>query len=810
MISGRDGDDLRLDGEPVAGRRLDDREVAQARERQVQRARDRGRRHRQHVDRGLPLLQALLLRDAEPLLLVHDQQAQVPEREVLAEHAVRRDEDVDGPVRDARDDVLLLRARAEAREQLDRDGKGGEPPLEGAEVLVGEDRRRRQHGDLLAVEDRLEGGAHGDLRLAVADVAAQQPVHGLLRLHVPLDVGDRLRLVGRFDVLEGVLELLLPGRVLGEREPFGEAAPRVELQELVGHVAHGLAHRGLAFGPAGAAQPVERGLDAFDARVLLHEIQALDRQQQRARLGVLDLHELALLPLDRNALQSLEAADAVVRVHDGVAELQVPEVGEKRFARLAARGGRAPLLAEDLFLGVERQARLAQPESGRELRGDGDDDARVALRRDVESVLEGQALQLLDAARGPRGDEDLLAGLERLRQVRRRLGRAPRVPGDRLGGQPDPASARGLEAEPVEAQRNGGEPLADPSDRMHELLGRKRVPVRIPVRRQALVEAGDFLLDGGRLEDHGQRSGGVIEPARGHRRDRRREHAALGLRRRTPDPLGHRAPRLFRLLGRRKGRQPDFLQLLLRALRVRVEEPQRRDRVALELDAHRQVPVRREDVEEAAAHGEVAGLDHQIGAVIPEARQPPDDAGQRDFRSHGKVEEQFLEPLRVRQPHEQRARRQHGGPVAGAAAQRRQQRELVAPRLEGRRDALVRRERRRGSVEDALHAARGEIADQALGLLLVRDDDRQRPLEVPRERREQDRGQGADAPRHDQAVFSPADPGEQVRVRGKAAGEVREHWVMPGRGVYRTPDSPWSCPSSQSMHARCWRSWLAR
>ncbi len=156
---------------------------------------------------------------------------------------------------------------------------------------------------------------------------------------------------------------------------------------------------------------------------------------------------------------------------------------------------------------------------------------------------------------------------------------------------------------------------------------------------------------------------------------------------------------------------------------------------------------------------------------------------------------------RIRQPHEQRARRQHGRPVAGAAPQRRQQRELVAPRLEGRRDALVRGERRRGSVEDALHAARGEIADQALGLLLVRDHDRQRPLEVSRERREQDRGQCADAPRHDQAVFSPADPGEQVRVRGKAAGEVREHWVIPGRGVYRTPDSPWSCPE-QPVHAR--------
>ena len=66
--------DLRLDREPVPRRRLDDREVAQAREREVERPRDRRRRHREDVDRRLPLLQALLLRDAEALLLVHDRE----------------------------------------------------------------------------------------------------------------------------------------------------------------------------------------------------------------------------------------------------------------------------------------------------------------------------------------------------------------------------------------------------------------------------------------------------------------------------------------------------------------------------------------------------------------------------------------------------------------------------------------------------------------------------------------------------------------------------------------------------------------
>jgi hypothetical protein len=37
----------------------------------------------------------------------------------------------------------------------------------------------RQHRNLAVVADRLEGGAHGDFRFAVAHIAAQQAVHGL-------------------------------------------------------------------------------------------------------------------------------------------------------------------------------------------------------------------------------------------------------------------------------------------------------------------------------------------------------------------------------------------------------------------------------------------------------------------------------------------------------------------------------------------------------------------------------------------------------------------------------------------------------
>ncbi len=71
--------DVGLDRQALLGRRLDRRHVADAGERHVQRARDRRGGERQHVDLAAHLLEALLVRDAEALLLVDDDQAEVLE-----------------------------------------------------------------------------------------------------------------------------------------------------------------------------------------------------------------------------------------------------------------------------------------------------------------------------------------------------------------------------------------------------------------------------------------------------------------------------------------------------------------------------------------------------------------------------------------------------------------------------------------------------------------------------------------------------------------------------------------------------------
>ena len=213
--------DDRLDREAVGGRRLDHGQVADPRHRHRQGPGNGGRGQRQHVD-GLPeLLETLLVPDAEPVLLVHDQEAEVLEGDVLGEEPVGADDDVHRPRGQPGEDRLLLDGRPEAGEHLDPHGVGPEALAERVPVLLGEDGGGHEDRHLVPVEGDLEGRAHRDLGLAVAHVAADEPVHRLAPLEVRLHLANRLELVRRLLERERRFELVLPGRVGGDR-----AAPR--------------------------------------------------------------------------------------------------------------------------------------------------------------------------------------------------------------------------------------------------------------------------------------------------------------------------------------------------------------------------------------------------------------------------------------------------------------------------------------------------------------------------------------------------------------------------------------------------------
>ena len=124
-------------------------------------------------------------------------------------------------------------------------------------MLEAEHGGRGEDGDLFAVLHGLEGGAHGDFGLAVADVAAEEAVHRLVGFHVALDVGDGGELVVGLVEVEGVFELVLHVGVGREGVPIGGVALGVELEQLGGHVGHGLFDAGLGLLPGLGAELVE-------------------------------------------------------------------------------------------------------------------------------------------------------------------------------------------------------------------------------------------------------------------------------------------------------------------------------------------------------------------------------------------------------------------------------------------------------------------------------------------------------------------------------------------------------------------------
>ena len=179
-----------------------------------------------------------------------------------------------------------LRRRAEAVEQGHLERIGGEALTEGAPVLLGQHRGGRQQRTLLAGGHRLEDRPNRHLGLAEADIATDQPVHRLGALHIAFHFDDRLALIRRGFVGEGILQFALPGAIGGEGEAGRLVALRIELDQIHRHPADGLLGPLLGFGPGRAAHAVQlRGLVAGGA-VTAQAAQLIRRHPQQA-IGVL-------------------------------------------------------------------------------------------------------------------------------------------------------------------------------------------------------------------------------------------------------------------------------------------------------------------------------------------------------------------------------------------------------------------------------------------------------------------------------------------------------------------------------------------
>ena len=110
-------------------------------------------------------------------------------------------------------------------------------------MLFRQHRRRTQHRDLHSVHHRLERRANRHLSFAVADIAANQPVHRFLRLHVGFHFLDGRELIRRFIIGKRRFKLALPRGVRLKCVSFQCRPRRVDFEQLAGQI-HDGAFRG--------------------------------------------------------------------------------------------------------------------------------------------------------------------------------------------------------------------------------------------------------------------------------------------------------------------------------------------------------------------------------------------------------------------------------------------------------------------------------------------------------------------------------------------------------------------------------------
>ena len=261
------------------------------------------------------------------------------------EEPVSSDDDVDRTVRQAGEDLFRLRRGEKAREHRDAHGHRSIPVGERLRVLLSEKGGGHQHGDLLTVLYGLECRSDGNLGLAESDVATDETVHGGRRLHVALHLGDRIQLIGRLHVPEGVLHLALPGSVRAERMTGDQQSRLVELHELARY----LLDRGTSLGPRAlpvrAAELVERR--GVAARVRSEDFDLLCRYVELVVAPVLEKQVVTRSAVDGARDHPPVAGHSVLAVHDVVAGGEIVEepVGRARLGPPDAVARRRPVMS---------------------------------------------------------------------------------------------------------------------------------------------------------------------------------------------------------------------------------------------------------------------------------------------------------------------------------------------------------------------------------------------------------------------------------------------------------------------------------
>ena len=293
--------------------------------------------------------------DAKAVLFVDDEQTEVAKDDLLLEKPVGADDDVDFACGEPLHDRTGLLCRREPGKGFDPHGIALEALAKGRRMLLAQNRGGDEHGDLFAIEGSPETSADRDFGLSVADIAADQPVHGSRMLHARQHVLDGGALVRRFFEGKGGLEFLEVGVSGRKRKTGGDFARSVHGQKFRGHVAERFLDLVASLLPGLSTETVNARLHAVGASVTLDEVEPIHRQEESVATEVLHAQEFAD---DAARLQFHEAAVGANPVF-GVNEI----VPRRQLGDAVDGGARVPLGAsaspftrpEDFLLGDDSE-----------------------------------------------------------------------------------------------------------------------------------------------------------------------------------------------------------------------------------------------------------------------------------------------------------------------------------------------------------------------------------------------------------------------------------------------------------------------
>ena len=170
--------------------------------------------------------------------------------------------------------------------------------------------RGSQESGLLAAQDGLENGPQRHFGLAVANVAAHQPIHGPFALHVGHDLVDSALLIWGF--LERKRRLELAKHTVGRRKrmPRQGRPLSVDLQKLLGQGLDLLGHLAPGLFPGNPTELVQTRLVALGSYVARDLVEPINRQIELAT-AILEMEKIDL----RATLAYGQLAQAAVQAH---------------------------------------------------------------------------------------------------------------------------------------------------------------------------------------------------------------------------------------------------------------------------------------------------------------------------------------------------------------------------------------------------------------------------------------------------------------------------------------------------------------